>query len=152
MARMDKIPENPKYELLVALAGPAVNLLIALLLYPFLYWFGRIPSFFSVLFNSGDTFLFSLLIVNLALAVFNLIPAFPMDGGRVFRAILSFFTDRVQATTIAVRTGQTIAVVFFFIGFFYNSGLSLIGIFIFIMAQTENDHVKSKSILHDYTV
>ena len=152
MARMDEIPENPKHELLVALAGPAVNILIALLIYPIVYWFGKIPTFFSVVFNTGDTFLFSLLVVNLALAIFNLIPAFPMDGGRVFRAILSFFMSRVQATTIASRTGQVIAVAFFFIGLFYNPILALIGIFIFIMAQTENDYVKSKSILHDYTV
>lgn len=152
IARMDEIPENPKHELLVALAGPSVNILIALLLYPFVYWFGNIPTFFTVLFNTGDTFLFGLLVVNIALAVFNLIPAFPMDGGRVFRATLSFFTDRVKATTIAARTGQVIATAFFFIGVFYNPILALIGIFIFMMAQTENDYVKSKSLLHDYTV
>lgn len=152
MARMDEIPENPKHELFVALAGPTVNILITLLLYPFVYWFGRVPTFFTVLFDSGGTFLFSLLVVNLALAVFNLIPAFPMDGGRVFRALLSFFMDRVNATAISARTGQGIAIIFFLVGIFYNPILTVIGVFIFMMAQTENDYVKSKSILHDYTV
>lgn len=152
MARMDEIPENPKHELIVAVAGPLVNLFIALLLYPFVYWFGKIPTLFSVLYNTGDTFLFSLLVVNLGLAVFNLIPAFPMDGGRIFRAALSFFVSRLTATTIAVRIGQFIATGFFFIGIFYNPFLSLIGILIFFMAQIESDYVRSKSILHDYTV
>src|ERR1035437_8729715 len=57
MARMDEIPENPKHELLVALAGPAVNIVISLLLYPLVYWFGKIPTFFTTLFDSGDTVL-----------------------------------------------------------------------------------------------
>jgi Zn-dependent protease len=152
MARMDEIPENPKHELIVSLAGPAVNIFIALCLYPVIYWYSRVPNFFSVLFNSPDSFLFGLFTVNLALALFNLIPAFPMDGGRIFRSILSLFIDRVQATLIAARTGQVLAIGFFFVGIFYNPVLAVIGIFIFMMAQTENDYVRTKSILHDYTV
>lgn len=152
MARMDEIPENPNHELAVAFAGPMVNILIAIFLYPLVVWFGSIPTFFSILFNSGDTFIFSLLVVNIILATFNLIPAFPMDGGRAFRAVLSFFMDRVRATRIAARTGQVLAVAFFFIGILYNPILALIGVFIFMMAQAENDLVKSRSILHDYTV
>lgn len=152
MARMDEIPENPKHELLVALAGPAVNILISLLLYPLVYWFGNIPTFLTTLFDSGDTVLFSILTTNLILAFFNLIPAFPMDGGRALRAGLSFFTDRVKATTIAAKIGQAISILFFFTGFIFNPFLSVIGIFIFLMAQTESDYVQSKSLLHDYRV
>lgn len=152
MARMDELPENPKHELIVSIAGPVVNFLIALCLYPVIFWYVRIPAIFSILFNSPDTFLVSLFIVNISLALFNLLPAFPMDGGRVFRAVLSFFIDRVKATSIAARTGQVLAVGFFFIGIFYNPLLAFAGIFIFIIAQAENEYVKSKSILHNYTV
>jgi len=152
MARMDEIPENPKHELWVALAGPAVNIMISALLYPLIYWFGKIPMFLTTLFDSGDAVLYNLLIANLFLAFFNLIPAFPMDGGRVLRAVLSFFTSRLKATIIAARTGQAIAIVFFFIGFLFNPILAIVGIFIFLMAQTESDYVKSKSLLHDYKV
>ena len=152
MARMDEIPENPKHELLVALAGPAVNIIVAILLYPLIYWFGKIPTFFTILFDSAGTLLYNLFLVNLLLAFFNLIPAFPMDGGRVFRAALSYVTDRVKATAIAARTGQVIAIIFFSAGFFFNPMLSFAGIFIFLMAQTENDYVRSKSFLHDYKV
>ena len=152
MARMDEIPENPKHELAIAFAGPAVNLVIALLLYPLIWWFGKIPTFFTVLFNTGDTFLFSLMIVNIDLAVFNLLPAFPMDGGRILRALLSMQMNRVRATVIASKIGQVIATIFFITGLFYNPILAAAGIFIFMMAQTESDYVKSKSILHDYRV
>jgi CBS domain-containing protein len=81
-----------------------------------------------------------------------MLPAFPMDGGRIFRAVLSFFMDRVSATNIAVRTGQVIAALFFIVGIFYNPVLAIISTLIFLLAQTENDYVKAKSILGNYTV
>lgn len=152
MARMDEIPERPGHELAVALAGPVVNLVIAMILYPLVVWYGSVPSFFTVLFDNGETFLFSLMVVNIGLAIFNLIPAFPMDGGRVFRALLSMRMDRVKATRIAAGTGQVLAALFFLAGIFYNPVLAFIGVFIFLMAQTESNYVKSKSILHNYKV
>lgn len=152
MARMDQMPEDPKQELLVALAGPAVNLLIALLLYPFIYWFGKMPTFLSTLFSTKDTFLFDVFVANIMLALFNLIPAFPMDGGRVLRAILAMKMTRLQATRAAARTGQVIAIFFFFIGLFYNPILAIIAVFVFLMAQAETEYVLSHSILHGYTV
>lgn len=152
MARMDEFPENPRHELLVAIAGPAVNIAIALVLYPVVFWLGRVPSLFILQVNEGSVFLFNLLVVNLLLAVFNLIPAFPMDGGRIFRALLAMRMNRVKATDIAARTGQVISVLFVIAGFFYNPFLIIIGIFIFMMAQTETDYVRSKSFLHNFHV
>jgi Zn-dependent protease/predicted transcriptional regulator len=152
MARMDEFPENPRHELAVAFAGPFVNLIIALLLYPLFYWLKNIPAFFTTLSITGDSFLFNLILVNIGLAVFNLLPAFPMDGGRIFRAFLSLKINRVKATAIAAGTGQVLAALFFLTGIFYNPVLAFIGIFIFFMAQTENEYVKSKFLLHDYKV
>jgi Zn-dependent protease len=152
IAQMDVIPETPKHELAVAFAGPLVNLLIALLLYPIVFWFGKVPTVLTTLLNTGDTFIFNLMVVNIGLAVFNLIPAFPMDGGRVFRALLAFRMERVKATAIAARTGQAIAAIFFFVGILYNPILAVISVFIFLMAQAESDHVRSNSMLHNYKV
>lgn len=152
MSRMEEIPEKPKEELLVSLAGPMINLLIAAILYPLIQWFSEVPGIFTNLFVTKETFLFNLYIVNIALVLFNLLPAFPMDGGRVFRAILSFFMDRVAATNIAVKAGQMIAVLLFLIGIFYNPLLTIISILIFIFAQAENDFVRARSILKNYSV
>ena len=88
VAQLDRIPRNPFQELVIALAGPAVNVAIALLLIPFvaaLYGLGQITPLGLI---SGG-FVARLLLVNLVLVAFNLIPAFPMDGGRVLRALLA---------------------------------------------------------------
>lgn len=152
MARMEEIPENPKHELAVAIAGPMVNIVIAAILYPFVYWWGNMPENLMPNFSSPDTFLFNLFYTNIFLVVFNLLPAFPMDGGRVFRALLSMKITRVKATNIAARTGQVISIGFFLMGLFVSPFLAIIGIFIFLMAHAESEYVKSKSILHDYCV
>lgn len=152
MARMDELPEKPLQELVVALAGPLVNAVIAILLAPFVFMMTMPNLDLETIELSWNTFLLHLLIVNIMLALFNLIPAFPMDGGRVFRAVLSFFIPRVKATLYAARTGQLVAIIFFIGGFFSNPFLSVIGIFIFLMAQSENDQVKARSILQDFKV
>lgn len=152
MARMDELPENPKQELLVAIAGPVVNVIIAGIVYPFIPWNEIRNTPLNELLIDENNFLFSLFFVNISLAVFNLIPAFPMDGGRVFRALLSMRMDRIKATAIAAYTGQTIAVLFFILGILFNPILALIAVFIFITAQAENDQVRSKFILQNYKV
>jgi len=152
MSRIDELPKDPKQELLVAVAGPLVNIVIAIVLSPFINWSQINASSLNQFTMNGNNFLLSLFAVNISLAVFNLLPAFPMDGGRVFRALLSIWMDRIRATAIAARTGQFIAILFFFLGLLYNPFLALIGIFIFIMAKAENDDVKSKYILHNYKV
>ena len=152
MARMEELPENPKQELWIAAVGPLVNISIAFILYLFIYAFDQLPTPQDLIFHSGNAFLFNLFIANISLAIFNLIPAFPMDGGRILRAILSFNNSRVKATITAARIGQIISIIFFFAGLFFTPFLMVVGIVIFIMAQTEADDVKSTSILQDYKV
>lgn len=152
VARLEKMPDKPVQELIVALAGPAVNFVIVVALFIFLK-LTQIPTDFSVLTHvTADNFLLSLAIVNLWLAVFNLIPAFPMDGGRVLRALLSFRLNRVLATRIAATIGQVIAVMFVFAGFFNNPFLIFIGLFVFLGAMAEAEMVKSESVLKGNTV
>ncbi|HKK45212.1 MAG TPA: site-2 protease family protein [Balneolaceae bacterium] len=157
VASLEDMPEDPKQELLITLAGPAVNLLIALLLYiviPFDFFRGldqqQIQEFFSEI--SSRNFLFLLFYANLILAAFNFIPAFPMDGGRILRALLAMRMGRVQATQIAARMGQFVALLFFFFGLFYNPFLALIGVFVFFGAQGENILIQQLSILRGHRV
>jgi Zn-dependent protease/CBS domain-containing protein len=152
LAQLESIPEKPKEELVVALAGPMVNIVVALLLYPFVKLSPNEITEMDLTRLSHHNFLFSLMIVNIWLAVFNMIPAFPMDGGRVFRALLSFKFERHVATRIAASVGQLLAVGFVFIGFFYNPFLIFIGIFIFLGAQAEAQYTETKSLLLGFTV
>lgn len=157
VASLEKMPEKPAQELIVALAGPAVNVVIAILLYmvvPMKSYFGLDADSLVELLSAPtlDTLLFYLFIANVMLVVFNLIPAFPMDGGRVFRALLSFTMDRTKATEIAARLGQALAVVFFMLGLFFNPFLILIALFIFLGAYSENQMVKQKSLVEGHLV
>ena len=152
VARMEELPENPKQELLVAIAGPLVNFAIAgiLSLLP-IYSSSPLDIDGNTAFGA-DNFLFFLMVVNLVLGLFNLIPAFPMDGGRVLRALLSFKMSRHLATFIAARLGQAIAIAFAALGLFYNPFLLFIAIFVFIGAQAEYSMVHSKFMLGDHKV
>ena len=125
VANLERIPENPRQELVVALAGPAVNVAIAGLLF-------LLPD--APFFNR-------LLVANLSLVLFNLIPAFPMDGGRVLRALLAMRMARVQATTIAARIGQAFAAVAFVAGMFGNPMLVPLAMFVWLAASDENEAV-----------
>lgn len=151
VAQMESIPEKPKEELIVALAGPAVNLVIFLVLYlviprPTAAEMEQLASI------GPDNFLFALMFVNMWLALFNLIPAFPMDGGRVFRALLAFRMNRSRATRIAAGLGQMLAIGFVFLGFYYNPFLIFIGLFIFLGAQAEAQQTETQSLLRGFTV
>lgn len=150
VAQLESMPENPKQELIVALAGPIVNVFIVLLLIPFVYK-GNFDAEGLYSITSGN-FLINLLTVNIVLAVFNMIPAFPMDGGRVLRALLSFIFSRAKATNIAARLGQLLAIGFAILGLYFNPFLVLIGIFIFFGAQSENSMVQTQSVLKGYFV
>jgi len=153
LARFENLPEDPKQELLVALAGPAVNLVIAGLIFLGLNTTGLIdPEVIELTEVNGNNFLYLLLSANLVLAVFNLVPAFPMDGGRAFRALLSFKFSRVKATRIAAGLGQILAIAFVFVGLFYNPILLLIGIFIFLGAQAESSFAQTRDLLRGYQV
>lgn len=155
VASLEEIPERPIEELLITLAGPAVNIVIAFLLYLVIPFDliqeldeEQIQQFFSEI--SARNFLFLLFYANIILAVFNVIPAFPMDGGRILRALLSMRINRVQATQIAANLGQLVAVIFFFLGLLYNPFLALIGVFIFFGAHGENILVQQLTLLRGY--
>jgi len=156
IARLEKFPEKPKEELLVVVAGPLVNVVIAFLIYLLLYATNNLPSFTEEPENlvelTGAVFLFNLLVANVVLAVFNFIPAFPMDGGRILRALLSFKFSREKATRIAAGIGQFIAILFFFVGFYFNIWLVLIGVFIFLGAGAEAEFEISKTALSGHKV
>jgi len=109
VARLERMPDKPVEELVIAIAGPAVNVVIALVLFAFLATKIRVLDLAEI--DSGGV-LESLLVMNVMLVKFNAIPAFPMDGGRVLRSLLAMMMDYTLATTIAARVGQALAVVF----------------------------------------
>ncbi len=150
VAQLESIPEKPKEELLVALAGPAVNVVIAAILYPIVQ--RDLQSLQNLARIGPSNFLVALMSINLWLAIFNLIPAFPMDGGRVLRALLGFRMNHAKATAIAASVGQVLAMVFVFLGFFVNPFLIFIGLFIFLGAQGEANYARSKFLLQGFTV
>lgn len=145
MARLEKIPEVPTQEVMVAIAGPAVNIVIWIVLTLVFGAVGDIGALFAI--DDIDRgFVERLAAINLFLAVFNLIPAFPMDGGRVLRALLAMRLDRSRATQIAAAAGQMIAFVFGYLGLTTgNPLLLLIAIFVFLAALAERSDV----VMHD---
>ena len=144
VARLEEMPEDPKEEFLVAAAGPAVNLVIgaAILISLLLGGFFTLPLDIPTLM---DNFWVQLMTTNFTLVAFNLIPAFPMDGGRVLRAILGTQMDRVKATRIAAIIGRVIAVVMGIVGFFVNYWLILTAIFVWSGAGAEARSVEIKA-------
>ncbi|MBL7860447.1 MAG: site-2 protease family protein [Cyclobacteriaceae bacterium] len=152
VASLEAIPEKPKEELLITLAGPLVNVAIALILLPFVHWPDTTEALQELSNVNGNNFIMSLLSVNVTLAVFNMIPAFPMDGGRILRALLAYKLDRVKATRIAAGIGQAVAVVFVILGFYGNPFLVFIGIFIFLGAQGEARYAAGRALVKGVTL
>ncbi|WP_299667854.1 site-2 protease family protein [uncultured Polaribacter sp.] len=157
IASLERIPESPKQEFLVAIAGPLVNVCIAALLFFTIPIHDILNQNFndSYVFFSRFTlqnFLFYLFLVNVGLVLFNMIPAFPMDGGRVLRSALAMKMNRVKATQIAASTGQFFAVLFLIFGLLYNPILIFIALFIFLGAYGENQIVNHLAILNGHKV
>jgi Zn-dependent protease/CBS domain-containing protein len=146
LARLERMPEEPRQELWIALAGPAVNVLIGAALYGWLLIEHQWEPFSRLGLATGP-FVERLLVANISLALFNLIPAFPMDGGRVLRALLASRTDFARATQVSAWVGQAFAAGFFVLGLFSNPLLALIGVFIWVAARQEASAVKMRPIL-----
>jgi Zn-dependent protease/predicted transcriptional regulator len=146
IASIEKTPDDPREEILIALAGPAVSFGIAALLWLVLRAGGGIATPDSLSLSEGG-FLQRLMLVNLLLGAFNLLPAFPMDGGRVFRALLSLRLGPLKATRIAAVVAQAAAIVLALVGMRYNLFLVFIAIFIWIGAATEAGMASARSVL-----
>jgi Zn-dependent protease len=152
VAMLGKLPEKPRQELIIAAAGPAVNVVIAALLAVFvtptmttLDGHGLVEG--SAPPPSLTTFLFWLLIANITLVVFNLLPAFPLDGGRMLRAVLAMFMDYARATRVAATIGQGAAVLLGIIGVMTgNFILAIIAVFIFFGAGMESFQAKARTV------
>ncbi|MBN8457928.1 MAG: site-2 protease family protein [Verrucomicrobia bacterium] len=135
VARLERMPDRPWQELVVALAGPAVNVVIAAVLFLVLALGGMELGISTVGTEGG--LLQQLLAANLFLVLFNLLPAFPMDGGRVLRAVLAMNMNHARATRIAGKIGQGMAIIFGFAGLFGNPMLLLIALFVWVGAAQE---------------
>jgi len=152
VAELEKMPEKPMEEVVVAIAGPLVNVAIAAVLILFL---GAHPDMATVS-NIEDPqpgFLARLAVVNIILVVFNMIPAFPMDGGRVLRALLATKYSRVRATEIAATVGQVTSFVFGFLGLLSGNVLLIfVAIFVYIAATSEAQATSLQAIASKVSV
>jgi len=142
VSQMQEMPEDPVQEIKVSVVGPATSLLLAAVFFVLASAAGedvtpRDAARFTIF---GPNLLTNLFWINLALGLFNILPAFPMDGGRVLRGILATRMDHTKATRLAVEIGQAIAILMFFLGVFYNWFLALIAIFIYLGAEGE-EHI-----------
>jgi Zn-dependent protease/predicted transcriptional regulator len=162
VARLERIPERPREELLVALAGPAVNVVIAVVLllimgtqnWVALHKFGQTGGDWVSWLMRGEFMtnpLVALLVANVVMIVFNMIPAFPMDGGRVLRALLSMKLPRPRATRIAASIGKAFAVLMALTGIYLHEYLLVFtGAFVWIGATRETEDVELTALLRQY--
>jgi Zn-dependent protease/predicted transcriptional regulator len=145
VARLERMPEEPGQEFVIAIAGPLVNVVIAALIFVALGGSAGIEQMAQVEDPRGG-FLIRLAGVNVFLVLFNMIPAFPMDGGRVLRAALASRMSWPRATQIAASIGQGLAFVFGFVGLFYNPFLIFIGIFVYLAAAAEAQDAQIRDV------
>jgi Zn-dependent protease len=149
VARLERMTERPWEEFWIAVAGPAVNVVIAAALLGVVVVTGSVFTLPGLLDTVPGTFLISLLAANIALVLFNLLPAFPMDGGRVLRAILAMNMDRLRATEIAAKVGIAMALLIGVGGYSYfeNPMLILIAGFVFFAGQAEAAALRQREAL-----
>lgn len=167
VASLERMPDNPSQEFLIAIAGPTVNFIIALILTPITLAVAAVQSgpaaamdmhiFTQALYNAQTPGLVNLLgylvMLNLLLGLFNLLPAFPMDGGRILRSLLAIWMSYVQATRVAVFVGQVMAALFVVWGIFGgNFFLLLIAFFIYFGGGGELASVESRAVLKNVPV
>jgi Zn-dependent protease len=158
VARLERMSEKPLEELCIAIAGPAVNVVIALLLMMVAVPLLALAP--GVLQTLPGQFLTFLLAANVVLVIFNMLPAFPMDGGRVFRALLAIFLGHLQATRVAVGVAAVMALLMGLVGlgvfhdrlgplFDRNLVLILVAGFVFLLGQRELQMVERKEKLRN---
>ena len=161
VASLERMPDKPIQEFLIAIAGPLVNFVLAVLLLPLCFVVYNLdtrlsgaPLTLSNLLGIMQTatpagLVIYLTITNIALALFNLLPAFPMDGGRILRALLAMTTSYVQATRIAVFVGRIMAVLFAIWGIAGGGGIFmlLIAFFVYVGGGSEREAVESRAVL-----
>jgi len=142
MARVERIPEVPRQEIIVAISGPLVNFVLAAGIFGLMILLDK-PI------GPEPDYLTSLFAINLLLGTFNLIPAYPMDGGRILRGLLAFKLPYLRATRFATIVGQLIALVFVVLGFRYREFMMLpiIAVFIFVGAMTEENAIRARFLL-----
>lgn len=152
LARLERIPSEPMKEFWIAVAGPAVNVVIALVLGALVIATGR-PLSPTVLTEPFQDPISTLAWMNVGLAVFNMLPAFPMDGGRVLRAVLALNRDYASATQTAANVGQVMAMLFGLIGILIgNIVLIFIAVFVYFGARSESQRAMFRSFTHGATV
>ncbi len=144
VASLERMPENPRHEFLVAIAGPAVNMVIAGVLYLLLRSAGAVEPVGGLSVTEGSL-LARIMVVNVILAAFNMLPAFPMDGGRMLRAFMAHHMDYSRATQLAARIGQGMALLFGLLGLLSNPFLIFIALFVYIGAEQEAAMVAMRS-------
>jgi len=148
IANLERIPEKPSEELVVAIAGPLVNVVIAAILLVILgaslNGADLKPEDLAKVEDPGTSMLVKLAGANIFLVLFNLIPAFPMDGGRVLRALLAMNMSHAKATATAASIGQGLAIGLGLLGIFTNPMLMIIGVFVFLAASGEAGQVQLK--------
>jgi Zn-dependent protease/CBS domain-containing protein len=149
VASLERMPEKPSQEIVVALAGPAVNLVVAVVLVLLLGARFDLTQM-AQLEQAQTTMVGRIAAANVMLFAFNLIPAFPMDGGRVLRALLAVGLGYTRATRVAATIGQGLAIVFAFLGLLGNPLLVLIAVFIFLAASGEAGYVQARDYTRGY--
>ncbi|MFS8035848.1 site-2 protease family protein [Xanthobacter sp. AM11] len=156
IANLERIPEKPSEELVVAVAGPLVNVVIAIVLLlalgASLNGAALDAEDLAKIEDPGTSMLVKLAGANIFLVVFNLIPAFPMDGGRVLRAVLAMNMGYGRATALAASIGQAIAIGLGLLGIFTNPMLMIIGVFVFLAASGEAGQVQLKEASRGHIV
>ncbi|RWP77612.1 site-2 protease family protein [Mesorhizobium sp.] len=145
VARLERMPEEPGQEFVIAVAGPLVNVAIAALIFALLGGSAGVEQMAGIE-DPRMNFLARLAGVNVFLVLFNMIPAFPMDGGRILRAALAARLSWSRATQIAATIGQGLAFVFGFLGLFYNPLLIFIGIFVYLAAAAEAQNAQIREV------
>jgi Zn-dependent protease/CBS domain-containing protein len=155
-SNLESLPEKPADEVKITIAGPLVNVVLAPIFFGVGLLFGAVPRMPSDLFTgigSVGQFFFYLGYLNVILAVFNLLPAFPMDGGRILRGLLATRLGAVRATDISSRVGQLFAAAFFLIGLLGgNILLALVAVFIFFGASGEAQMVRQRDLMRGLRV